>query len=49
MWLKVKKQLIDMLRRIKVETKQLLFDMLRRMKVVESEETANCNVEKDKS
>ena len=36
---KVKKQLIDMLRRIKVETKQLLFDMLRRMNVVESEET----------
>ena len=39
MWLKVKKQLIDMLRRINVETKQLLFDMLRRMNVVESEET----------
>ena len=38
MWLKMKKQL-DMLRRIKVETKQLLFDMLRRMNVVESEET----------
>ena len=35
MWLKVKKQLIDMLRRIKVETKQLLFDMLRRKNVVE--------------
>ena len=32
---KVKKQLIDMLRRIKVETKQLLFDKLRRMNVVE--------------
>ena len=32
---KVKKQLIDMLRRIKVETLQLLFDMLRRMNVVE--------------
>ena len=32
---KVKKQLIDMLRRIKVETYQLLFDMLRRMNVVE--------------
>ena len=32
---KVKKQLIDMLRRIKVETAQLLFDMLRRMNVVE--------------
>ena len=34
MLLKVMKQL-DMLRRIKVETKQLLFDMLRRMNVVE--------------
>ena len=34
---KVKKQLIDMLRRIKVETKQLLFDMLRRMNAVEKE------------
>ena len=39
MWLKMKKQLIDMLRRIKVETNQLLFDMLRRINVVESEET----------
>ena len=39
MWLKMKKQLLDMLRRIKVETKQLLFDMLRRMNVVESGET----------
>ena len=39
MWLKMKKQLIDMLRRIKIETKQLLFDMLRRMNVVESDET----------
>ena len=39
MWLKVKKQFNEMLRRIKVETKQLLFDMLRRMNVVESEET----------
>ena len=38
-----------MLRRIKVETKQLLFDMLRRINVVESEETANWYVEKDKS
>ena len=36
---KVKKQLIDMLRRIKVETNQLLFDMLRRMNVVESDKT----------
>ena len=34
MLLKVKKQLIDMLRRIKVETKQLLFDMLGMMNVV---------------
>ena len=45
MWLKRKKQLIDMLRRIKVKTKQLtktkqlLFDMVRRMNGVESEET----------
>ena len=36
---KMKKQLIDMLRRIKVETRQLLFYMLRRMNVTESEET----------
>ena len=36
---KVKKQLIDLLRRIKVETEQLLFDMLRRMNVGESDET----------
>ena len=35
MLLKVKKQLLDMLRRIKVGTYQLLFDMLRRMNVVE--------------
>ena len=35
---KVKKQLIDMLRRIKVETEQLLFDMLRRINVVEKVE-----------
>ena len=39
MLLKMKKQLIDLLRRIKVETEQLLFDMLR-MNVVENEETA---------
>ena len=39
MWLKVKKQLIDVLRRIKVETKQLICEMLRRINVVESEET----------
>ena len=32
---KVKKQLIDLLRRIKVETEQLLFEMLRRINVVE--------------
>ena len=36
---KVEKQLIYMLRRIKVETKQLLFYMLRRMNTVEREET----------
>ena len=36
---KLKKQLIDMLRRVKVETKQLLFDKLRRINVVLSEET----------
>ena len=36
---KVEKQVIDMLRRIKVETEQLLFYMLRRINVVESEET----------
>ena len=40
MWLKMRKQLIDMLRRIKVETYQLLFDMLRRINDVESEETS---------
>ena len=39
MWLKIKKQLIDLLRTIKVETEQLLFDMLRRINVVENEET----------
>ena len=39
MLLKVKKQLIDMLRSLKVESAQLLFDMLRRINVVESEET----------
>ena len=38
MLVKVKKQL-DMLIRIKVETRQLLFDMLRRINVVESDET----------
>ena len=32
---KVKKQVIDILRRIKVEPWQLLFDMLRRINVVE--------------
>ena len=45
----MKKQVIDMLRRIKVETEQLLFDMLRWMNVVESEETTTWYVEKDKS
>ena len=40
MLFKVMKQLIDMMRRIKVETEQLLFDMLRRINVVENEETA---------
>ena len=45
---KLKKQLIDMLRRVKVETKQLLFDKLRRINVVLSEETT-WYVEKDKS
>ena len=34
MWLKMKKQLIYMLRRIKVETEQLLFDMLRRINML---------------
>ena len=38
MLLKVKKQLIDVLRRIKVETAQLLFYILRRINVVESVE-----------
>ena len=42
MWLKVKKQLIDMLRRIKVETEQLLFDMLRRINVVEYVKKDQC-------
>ena len=41
MWLKVKKQLNDMMRRIKVETRQLLFDMLGKINVVENDETAN--------
>ena len=49
MLLKVKKQLIDMLRRIKVETKQLLFDMLRRINIVKSDETTYWYVEMDKS
>ena len=49
MLLKVKKQLLDMLRRIKVETNQLLFVMLRWMNVVESEETTTWCVEKGKS
>ena len=41
MWLKVKKQLNDIMRRIKVETGQLLFDMLGKINVVENDETAN--------
>ena len=42
MWLKVKKLLLDMLRRINVETdKDPIHDMLRRINVVESEETAS--------
>ena len=42
MWLKVKKLLLDMLRRIYVETdKDPIHDMLRRINVVESEETAS--------
>ena len=36
--IKVKKQLIDLLRRIKVETEQLLFDMLGRINEVEKVE-----------
>ena len=36
--IKVKKQLIDLLRRIKVETEQQLFDMLRRINEVEKVE-----------
>ena len=41
MWLKVKKLLLDMLRRINVETgKDPIHDMLRRINVVESEK--NC-------
>ena len=41
MWLKVKELLLDMLRRINVETdKDPIHDMLRRINVVESEETA---------
>ena len=40
MWLKVKKPLLDMLRRIYVETdKDPFHNMLRRINVVESEET----------
>ena len=42
MWLKVKKLLLDMLRRINDETdKDPIYDMLRRINVVESKETAN--------
>ena len=48
MLLKVTKQLIEMLRRIKVETKKLLYDMLRRINLIENEETSNRYVKKDK-
>ena len=42
MWLKVRKLLLDMLRRINVETdKDPIHHMLRRINVVESEETAS--------
>ena len=44
MLLKLKKQLIDMLRRIKVEPAQLLFDILRRMNVVEKVKKQLINV-----
>ena len=41
MWLKVKKRLLDMLRRINVVTdKDPIHNMLRRINVVESKETA---------
>ena len=43
MWLKVKKLLLDMLRRINVDVEtdeDPIHDMLRRINVVESEETA---------
>ena len=49
MWLKVKKLLLDMLRRINVEAdKDPIHDMLRRINVVESEATATEYVKKDK-
>ena len=49
MWLKVKKLLLHMLRRINVETdKDPIHDMLRRINVVESKETATSYVKKDK-
>ena len=42
MWLKVMKLLLDMLRRINVETdKDPIHDLLRRINVVESDETAS--------
>ena len=42
MWLKAMKLLLDMLRRINVETdKDPIHDMLRRINVVESDETAS--------
>ena len=41
MWLKVKRLLLEMLRRSNVETdKDPIHDMLRRINVVESKETA---------
>ena len=41
MWSKVKKRLLDMLRRINVETdKDPIHDILRRINVVEIEESA---------
>ena len=41
MWLKVKKLLLEMLRRINVKTdKDPIHDLLRRINVVESKETA---------
>ena len=41
----MEKQLIDLLRIIKVETKQLLFDMLRRINVIEIDMLRRMKVE----